>query len=775
MTRPDVLDRIGDGLVAGIPLVVRRRRRRQRVLGAAVGLVFVAGGSWLAAQQLADDDGETVIADGPALEDSSPTADVIGRAQTTEQGRIEASPFEGIEALDPVIGGGDVFFIGRTFDEGPIVAYALSLDTGMWRQLPDPPVSFGQSPAIVWADDELIVCCGGGPGTNGTAAFDPASDTWRPLADSPLSSYSDAVWTGEVMFVVDSQGFASFDPVTEMWTSLATPPDLAGWPAELEWTGERLFVWPRPGARVAPIGSEYDPETDSWEQLPAADMAVPGMASAAWVNGELFVFGGLPAPMADDSERLVGLRWDGQEWSEVPDPLPEPNGCECNLGSQTVLVVDERILVHGGFLSSSVGPYGALLSFDPSANEWHEIGSEFDTALVPLATDGESIVFRRNDGAITVVAASTIGDEGQEAEPTPTPTGGDQRPLRPMLFALPDWLRPRGGHTVTWTGTELIIWGGWSDESAKTTYADGAAYDPASDSWRPLAPSPLSGRAYHSAVWTGDRLLIVGGQTQAGVVVDDGAAYDPSTDTWSAIAATGVTHEPTTPPSVEAVWTGQELVLWYRDQDVVRAFDPAQGTWSNLPDLNLAGAHQLGALHWTGAELIALAGEGPGAMSAAMLRPNTDNQWTELPPVEFVRPGFSSDPFPSNSAVADGQLVVWSRSGRDAPTFVLDTGNQVWTEILTVPINPCEGHFEPVSLGSRILVMDTCVNEDAGGAALYDAATRSWEVLQAGPDGRADLGKAVWTGSEVLVVETTCCYGTGNQPFEWAGVRYTLD
>ena len=92
-------------------------------------------------------------------------------------------------------------------------------------------------------------------------------------------------------------------------------------------------------------------------------------------------------------------------------------------------------------------------------------------------------------------------------------------------------LTPRGGHSVIWTGSEMIVWGGEADEDASTVFADGAAYDPSTETWRVLSTAPLSGRRYHQAAWTGDTMLIVGG-----VGKDDGAAYNPATDSWQMIA-----------------------------------------------------------------------------------------------------------------------------------------------------------------------------------------------------------------------------------------------
>src|SRR5262249_40025583 len=56
----------------------------------------------------------------------------------------------------------------------------------------------------------------------------------------------------------------------------------------------------------------------------------------------------------------------------------------------------------------------------------------------------------------------------------------------------------RSGHSAVWTGSEMIVWGGWRDSYFNT----GGRYNPVSDTWAPVslegAPSP---RDSHTAIW----------------------------------------------------------------------------------------------------------------------------------------------------------------------------------------------------------------------------------------------------------------------------------
>jgi hypothetical protein len=90
-------------------------------------------------------------------------------------------------------------------------------------------------------------------------------------------------------------------------------------------------------------------------------------------------------------------------------------------------------------------------------------------------------------------------------------------------------------------GKEMIVWGGSDDYESEGTHGFprsflnmGAAYDPGSDTWRALEPSPLDPRGWHSAVWTGEEMIVWGGVGSSDYAGDAGA-YDPDTDGWRAI------------------------------------------------------------------------------------------------------------------------------------------------------------------------------------------------------------------------------------------------
>jgi hypothetical protein len=131
---------------------------------------------------------------------------------------------------------------------------------------------------------------------------------------------------------------------------------------------------------------------------------------------------------------------------------------------------------------------------------------------------------------------------------------------------------PRYQHAAAWTGTEMIIWGGVRTENLRSFYLnDGARYNPDFDIWVPIADAPLSAdnapsdRWDHSGVWAGDVFIIWGG-VWIGARGDpgtgfrrDASTYDPRADIWTPIQAEEI---PESRRLHTAVWTGQEMLIW---------------------------------------------------------------------------------------------------------------------------------------------------------------------------------------------------------------------
>ncbi|HEX9969144.1 MAG TPA: hypothetical protein VGB03_03320 [Acidimicrobiales bacterium] len=342
---------------------------------------------------------------------------------------------------------------------------------------------------------------------------------------------------------------------------------------------------------------------------------------------------------------------------------------------------------------------------------------------------------------------------------------------------------PRRAASVVWTGREAIVWGGARlgvGDGGDLGSADGAAYDPAARRWRRIADAPIANRYRHKAVWTGREMIVWGGVvTGSGGRSDrpDGAAYDPATDTWRRIATSPLPGPSRT--SLDAgqavVWTGREMIAWGRVFDggyatEGAAYDPATDRWRRVaalpearqgppelfatPEGVLASGRVAGVpktLDPQRGELYRLTAE------VDLYDPDTDT-WKPLPPSELSPRG--------------GVGPVWS--GREllvpgiATTQVADPyritaryrpDEQRWVDMAVAPAPPGFGLASKVWAGRELLLTGTV--PDGGPrspyrkpvAYAYDPETDRWRDVPPPPDDLFDdtSGRAVWTGSGVLL------------------------
>lgn len=249
----------------------------------------------------------------------------------------------------------------------------------------------------------------------------------------------------------------------------------------------------------------------------------------------------------------------------------------------------------------------------------------------------------------------------------------------------------RRGWAAAWTGTELIVWGGYSGFDKTNVVSHGFIYDAASATWTELPPSPLEARALAASAWTGSEVLVWGGWRGtygyefAEGFFDDGAAYDPKTGTWRTL--------PPAPIDARAplsVWTGSELLVWgtalrveHRPRDGA-AYDPASDTWRPIAEapIELTDATAV----WTGAEMIvfgaALHGgnfpETPTAIGAAY-EPASDT-WRQLPASDI-------DPNANTASWLGDRLIAWDYSEH---TSGYSPGSDAWSSLRGPPVDACE-------------------------------------------------------------------------------------
>jgi hypothetical protein len=348
-------------------------------------------------------------------------------------------------------------------------------------------------------------------------------------------------------------------------------------------------------------------------------------------------------------------------------------------------------------------------------------------------------------------------------------------------------LIPRHDESYVWTGNELIIWSGVANTAGRQgALSDGAAYNPSTRAWHLLPPSPLTGRANASAVWTGTEVIVWGGEAVGnfGIPKGDlnaqGASYTPSTNTWRLLPAAPIKAR--NDPAL--IWTGRQMIVfggqnadgsWVANGAV---YDPASDSWNALPafpephpaalilSLTPVGATAV----WTGDELLAW-------VSYDMrFRGSTASEATLG---AALRPGSATwDPLSSPSPVpsSDGVSTVWTTAvwtGSEALLFGTvycaetcrtsfpSTGtvyayhpdSSTWTK-MPVPTNPSG---PVISTGRAIVILSSgqlMANTSVGwyvprfGLA-FDIATGKWVRLPV--PSPTPYGDEVWTGRQLLI------------------------
>ncbi|MBI2389841.1 MAG: hypothetical protein HYV09_09635 [Deltaproteobacteria bacterium] len=329
----------------------------------------------------------------------------------------------------------------------------------------------------------------------------------------------------------------------------------------------------------------------------------------------------------------------------------------------------------------------------------------------------------------------------------------------------------RYDHTAVWTGTggEMIVWGG---RGSSSYYADGAVYNLSSDTWRTItAPSTFIGRYYHTAVWTGSKMIVWGGTYSSSSQRSDGVMYNPSADTWTLLP---------TPPSAfgardrhVAVWTGTEMIVWggylysstYRNDGA--AYNPSTNAWRTIAAAPIAGRYSAAAV-WTGTKMIVYGGYGSSCSGsycadAAAYDPVADS-WTVLSPPSTDLDGRYGALGLATGSTA-GNATFWGGYGSYVSSYyqrntgaTFDPTAGSWTAI-AVPsetVFPYSRRYLAAgwSTGDAFYVWggSAAGSSYAANGASYDFATKTWRAIS---DTNAPTGRysatAVWTGAEAIV------------------------
>jgi hypothetical protein len=340
------------------------------------------------------------------------------------------------------------------------------VDAGAWEELPDAPIEPRLNHSVTWVDGHVVVW-GGGDGdavqADG-AAWSAETREWQELPEAPIAArwgheaFSDGprllVWGGTAGPDHLAECFvdgAIYDLETREWQVIPEAPGGARCGAAVVVSAQTLYVFGGYDSEGPPMpddlhddGVAYDVESGEWSEITAAPVDPRWGAVAAWTGSELVVWGGIgpeQEPLAD------GAAYDPEagEWRTIAEsPLPPRNDAA---GAW----VGDELVVFGGRAQDAPEQADRTdgAAYDPEEDAWREL-AEMPWALSSVETAWT--------GDVLYVLGSPA--EGEDGSPflayVPAEDGWVERPDPPA--------GERRNHGLAWTGAELVVWGGQSEE-----------------------------------------------------------------------------------------------------------------------------------------------------------------------------------------------------------------------------------------------------------------------------------------------------------------------
>jgi len=501
---------------------------------------------------------------------------------------------------------------------------------------------------------------------NTAARYNPAANSWTSISNGPSRLGHTAVWTGVDLYVwggvfrSGGYGFSmhgnpvergmKYNLAGNTWTLLSTngapgTPHV-GWQTAV-WSGSNLVVWGLSSADGgfyrSNYGARYIPLSDSWIPLPVNSLEDREEHTAVWSGSQMIVWGGKEPGLADGlangarynpsannwstmttppatgepSERssaagvwtgdaLIiwggnnggtylrsgGLYRHGVGWTNTPDAgAPSPRF------GHTAVWTGTEMIVWGGTGPGSKLNTGAR--FHLGSNRWFSMTTSNAprrrTAHVAVWTGREMIVFGGYD--TTNLFYPTFLNSAARYNPS----NDTWTAISNNIFII-----ARAGATAVWTGKEMIFWGGYShDGGIAPTYSyfnSGGRFNPESNLWFTVASSGLSGRRYHSAVWSGEEMIVWGGYGASGPT-NTGARYNPNSNTWTPVPTNGA---PAARSEHSAVWDSGRQIMLVGGGDPARfgySFDPHRNVWTLLT-ANDPGFASSAVAVWDGTQML---------------------------------------------------------------------------------------------------------------------------------------------------------------------------
>ena len=301
-----------------------------------------------------------------------------------------------------------IFVWGGYLDDSLTDGAYYDAQTRTWRTLPPAPLATDRGDALgVWTGTEVVVI-NGISGNVKSAAFNPATFTWRalpdPAVDNAANGTSQAAYVdgSVVLFSVLEDGAAPQNQVARLdiasgtWGVVPSPPVQLRSNVEVVAVGGEAFVVGQseePNACGVLHILAYDLATNAWRELPAGPVAPQSDMVTVWTGSELFFGGGAicengiavgdPRTNADLLDPVTG------EWRKA---APAPTGFYGSYRYPDTWT---------GRSVAALTQDSSIILYNPSTDSWH-VSPRIDETQAALAPNNTPVVAIDN----TLVIAS---------------------------------------------------------------------------------------------------------------------------------------------------------------------------------------------------------------------------------------------------------------------------------------------------------------------------------------------------------------------------------
>ena len=292
------------------------------------------------------------------------------------------------------------------------------------------------------------------------------------------------VWGGMTDLLYFNTG-GRYNPATDSWTATSTTgaPSIRSAHTAV-WTGTEMIIWGgQYGSTLYNTGGRYNPTTDSWTTTSTTDVpSERSNHSAVWTGNEMIIWGA--GQITGGKYNPSTNSWTTTSTTNVPSS---------RWYFSAVWAAESNVMiVWGGYDTGNLNTGG---KYNPSTNSW----TATSTTNAPQARHWPTAVWT---GTEMIVWGGGYN------------SGGRYNPATDSWIATSTTNAPsdRRFNAVVWTGTEMIIWGGLYNDGTDHFYNTGGQYNPLTDSWTSTcATNAPSARDWPIAVWTGTEMIVWGG------------------------------------------------------------------------------------------------------------------------------------------------------------------------------------------------------------------------------------------------------------------------